>query len=55
MHNQKQNNVTSGDTSIWSPLALTQVADDSEYPTKCPSAPLSEYPTKCPGASPPPF
>ena len=39
MHNPKQNIITNGDNSIWSPFALTQVADDSEYPTKCPGAP----------------
>ena len=39
MHNPQQNNITNGDTSIWSPLALTQDANDTEYPTKCPGAP----------------
>lgn len=34
----KQNNITNGDTSIWSPLALMQGADDLECPTKCPGA-----------------
>lgn len=39
MHNPKQNNITNGDNSIWSPLALTQAARVSEYPTKCPGPP----------------
>jgi len=38
MHNPKQNNITNGDNSIWSPLALTQTANDSEYHIKCPGA-----------------
>jgi len=39
MRNPKQNNITNGDTYIWSPLALTQDANDLEYPTESPGAP----------------